>query len=110
MYTYFAIYFFFPQKVKKPVQLIVGFARWIACVAGGIWERAIFGSGAAVFDFSRSDKVYEQLDSARKSSRDFAARVHGFAATTKALAHEIQPATQATRLTLACHFLIIIWF
>ena len=106
MYTYFAIYFVFLQEVKKP-QLIVGFARWIACVAGGIWERVIFGSGAP-FLISRAPITTRLL--ARKSSRDFAARVHGFAATTKALAHEIQPATQATRLTLACHFLIIIWF
>ena len=47
----------------------------VACVAGGIHERA---SGAAILPRG-----------------EFPTKAHGFAAKTKALAREIPPATQA---------------
>ena len=75
---------------------------FLACVAGGMRERAS-GGGAVIF---LAGEAREELRAAKppvkfnstlhQSSHGLATRVHGFATKTKALAHEIPPATQAT--------------
>ena len=65
--------------------------RIVACVAGGIRERA---SRAAILPRGPSPRGNHQ------SSHAVATRVHGFAAKTKALAREIPPATQASRIVI----------
>ena len=70
----------------------------LACVAGGMRERA-GGGRAAIF---LSGKAREEFASGEfnstlhQSSHGFATRVHGFATKRKALTHEIPPATQAS--------------
>ena len=70
----------------------------VACVAGGMRERATLhqprSQGSRPSQFQREKPLGTRL-TLHQSSHDFATRVHGFAAKTKALAHEIPPATQA---------------
>ena len=61
----------------------------LACVAGGIRERASGRAYSLPGEFRKFNSTLHQ------SSHGFATRVHGFAAKTKTLAREIPPATQA---------------
>ena len=82
---------------------------FLACVAGGILERAS-GGGAAIFPCRRSPLGISRVAKPRvkfnstlhQSSHGFATRVHGFASKTKALAREIPPATQAIVFHSSC--------
>ena len=78
----------------------------IACVAGGMRERArppYFSRAKAARKFRavpRSQDLFPGFNSTlHQSSHGFATRVHGFATKTKALAQEIPSATQATYVT-----------
>ena len=80
----------FPWK-RSPGRNPVQNRTNLACVAGGMRERAS-GGGAAIFF---AGEAREEFATLHQSSHGFATRVHGFATKTKALAHEIPPATQA---------------
>ena len=57
---------------------------------------AIFLSGEAREEFASGEAASEFNSTLHQSSHGFATRVHGFATKTKALTHQIPPATQAT--------------
>ena len=71
----------------------------LACIAGGIRERAS-GGGATIFPHQRGilwvAKPWVKFNSTLyQSSHSFTTRVHAFATETKALTREILPGTQA---------------
>ena len=92
----------------------VRFPPRLACVAGGIRERASGGRAAIYYLAGKAtERICERRSrensTPHQSSHGVATRVHGFAAKTKALAREIPPATQATPRSKE-FFLYLVWF
>ena len=74
---------------RRPLK---DFLSTLACVAGGIRERAS-GGGAAYYLVGLAREAFHERRTLHQSSHGFATRVHGFASKTKARAREIPPAT-----------------